>query len=238
MSKNLFAIIILLVLTVTLAAPAGIIYVDDDAVGANNGSSWDNAFTSLQSALTKPPAAGDEIWVAAGTYKPGTLRTDYFLLPSSVGIYGGFAGTETDLSQRNWRMNETILSGEIGGTDMIDNCYNVVWGGGTNSDTVLDGFTITRGYSNYNEYSGGGGLYNTGGHLRVINCTFVDNGTYYNGGAVWNFFGNPTFINCIFGYNFAWSVGNDAVTSEGRRDIQQGRQPDLDQLLFRLQLSR
>ena len=39
-------------LTLLLApAPAATIYVNDDAPGANTGSSWTDAYTSLQSAL-------------------------------------------------------------------------------------------------------------------------------------------------------------------------------------------
>jgi len=47
----------------------GVIYVDDDAAGANNGSSWANAFNYLQDAL-EVAESGDEIRVAQGTYKP------------------------------------------------------------------------------------------------------------------------------------------------------------------------
>ena len=55
------------------AAVAGqhsmVIHVKADATGANNGSSWTDAFGDLQTALARA-ISGDEIWVAAGSYKP------------------------------------------------------------------------------------------------------------------------------------------------------------------------
>ncbi|NIP28838.1 MAG: hypothetical protein GWN67_19575, partial [Phycisphaerae bacterium] len=52
-------------------------YVDDDATGANNGSSWDDAFNYLQDAVAVA-RYGDKILVAQGTYKPD--RADYSMI--------------------------------------------------------------------------------------------------------------------------------------------------------------
>src|SRR5574341_1313206 len=100
------------------------LYVDADSTGNNDGSSWADAFTSLQDALAGA-APGYEIWVAEGVYYPdeGAGQTNgdraaTFQLRDGVAIYGGFAGTETLLSQRDPAAHVTILSGDIGQDDL------------------------------------------------------------------------------------------------------------------------
>src|SRR5262245_30687683 len=149
-APRLLILVLLAALTLGLLPPpvayaAIIVYVNDNATGANNGASWANAYTSLQTAIANA-FSSTEIWVAAGTYTPGTLRTDTFTLKNTTAIYGGFAGTETLRSQRNIAANPTILSGDIGAVGSnADNSYHVVSGVGTNNTAVLDGFTITSG---------------------------------------------------------------------------------------------
>lgn len=122
--KSIYVITFLFICSSTQAA---ILYADDDASGSNNGSSWANAYTDLQDALTSA-ISGDEIWVATGTYLPGTLRSSEFTLKSDVALYGGFDGSGTTLDQRGkYFDNPSILDGNIGDSSLdTDNCYHTV----------------------------------------------------------------------------------------------------------------
>lgn len=114
--------LVAVVLLTTWPASADVIYVDGDATGANSGSSWEDAYTDLQDALGVA-LSGDQVWVAQGTYKPsgpaGDVLATYQLL-SGVGLYGGFAGGETELDQRDPDVNVTVLSGDLNGDDGPD----------------------------------------------------------------------------------------------------------------------
>ena len=184
-----------------LMAHAGTIYTDASATGANNGTSWLNAYTDLQDALGVA-GSDDQIWVAKGIYTPGTVQTASFQLKNEVGLYGGYP---TGGGQRDWANNETILSGDIGTLGVnTDNCYHVATGSGTG---VLDGFTVSGGYAHsggVNDY--GGGMYNDAGSPTVQNCTFSGNGALY-GAGMYNHAGSPTVTNCVFRDNAAGYIG-------------------------------
>lgn len=77
----------------TIGHNGRIIFVNDDSSGTEDGKSWSSAFTSLQDAIACSQA-GDEIWVAEGTYYASTDdETESFSLVDGTDIYGGFAGT-------------------------------------------------------------------------------------------------------------------------------------------------
>lgn len=157
-------------------------YVAPTATGLHDGSSWANASADLQFAINQSQP-GDQIWVAAGVYHPNReasqpllptpgSRDNAFVLKSGVKIYGGFLGTETELSQRpqsflNINMAQrSVLSGDYNnddetfgtGSDIVfaghdENVYHVVLAIGTedtpiSAETLLDGFVITGGNAN------------------------------------------------------------------------------------------
>lgn len=149
------ALIIITMISLSFQLEAKRLYVNSEAQGLNNGSSWDNAFNDLQRALEKIKQ-GDELWVAKGIYYPTEEndRNATFKLIEDITIYGGFDGSESELAQRSWEKNETILSGNIGDKDSnTDNVMHVV---STANNTVLDGFIIEDGYAMGSKGSGGG----------------------------------------------------------------------------------
>lgn len=205
-----------------------VIYVNASATGANTGTSWADAYTSLQMALDMS-TSGTEIWVAAGTYKPTKMvggtgeRFRAFQLKNGVGLYGGFKGTEVSLNQRSWFVNRTILTGDLNGNDndnlipsdptRQDNCYHVfnhLYGTELDVSAVLDGFTVSGG-NGTDSYYYGGGMYNDHCSPTITHCTFQSNlsiGSIVGGGAILNYNkSNPTIDHCVFTRNYSSSGG-------------------------------
>jgi len=184
-------------------------YVRSGASGANDGASWGDAYSDLQSALGN--AACLHIRVAAGIYKPGPAndRTTTFSIASHVRVYGGFAGART---VRDPVLHATVLSGDIDNNDVNANGVVTDWThiAGANSyhvvtldgsavvidlDTRLDGLTITAGQASaVAPDDRGGGLYCDGSE-SVRLC-------------------NPTLSNLVFAGNFAVSFGG-ALYADG-----------------------
>lgn len=198
-------------------------YVHASATGNGTGLSWTNAYVDLQEALSVV-IPGDEVWVAAGQYKPtaGTSRTIAFNMRNGVSLFGGFAGNEASLDQRNIAMNPTVLNGDIGeiGTSS-DNSHTVVTVDQLTSATSLDGFRIMNGYSaSGNSYHGAGlRVTNTlGGAFVLRNCTLVNNysGTY--GGAIYMASANLTIDHCEFINNQAGTGGDGGAIYNGNNN--------------------
>ncbi|WP_338765669.1 choice-of-anchor D domain-containing protein [Bernardetia sp. ABR2-2B] len=211
------------------------IFVNANAIGANNGTSWTNAYTDLQSALTTA-TTGTKIYIAKGTYKPtqqynfttgntttSNIRNVSFKIPEGVEVYGGFLGTETGtitqaiLDARNFTTNTTILSGDIGTISSPVNAYHVVYTKNVSAATLVDGVFITKGdASTSSSLNNGGGWYNDGSgtgnssNPTLKNIIFFQNSAF-RGGALNNSgssgISSPMLINCSFSQNSAIFFG-------------------------------
>ncbi|MCB0532079.1 MAG: T9SS type A sorting domain-containing protein [Lewinellaceae bacterium] len=210
--------VFLFLLTLSTAFAQKTIYVKHDAAGANDGTSWANAYTTLYTALSAA-APGDQVWVAAGTYKADAgVANNSLFMEAGVALYGGFNGTEAMLSARNPQTNVTVLSGDLGGDDIVgdfasnraDNSIHVleVLPSAEPADrAVVDGFTIsggntTVGASNPAQTRTGGGIM-VGAKLTASNCLFTDNSGDYGGSlaATDDVAGSLLVENCIFEKN-------------------------------------
>jgi hypothetical protein len=200
-------------------------FVRLNAAGANTGTSWNDAFTSIHSAMSVA-SPGDEVWVAAGEYIAGAGIN----LPSGVTMYGGFVGTETSKAQRNWVANVTALVGNwpSGPGPAIITVTNPAPG------TAIDGLAIRNGNavhahgaglvvnggtiavrhcrfeSNYVNWGFGGGIYANNAVLDISDCRFVGNYAHLACGAGVALSGatSATIRDCVFSGNTAVTAGN------------------------------
>lgn len=200
--------------------------------GTGDGSSWENALGDLSEAL-EIAEFGDKIWIAKGVYYPTDIsdRTIYFQVRDGIELYGGFSGTEKNLQERNWIKNLTVLSGDIGRKNVLeDNSYTIIYTLNVSSKTIIDGITITGGAANDiadrpDMKRCGGGLFNhsKGGTSNPIirNCTFIGNAAR-EGAAIYNYAeeGNasPQLINCEFMENKA-NLDGGAIYNHSRFGI-------------------
>ena len=173
-------------------------YVSENGAGNKDGSSWENALdgnTLLESGYTKLADAllqaqiNDCFWIASGTYLPcGDLNpSKHFTLNEGVSVYGGFAGNETTLDERDLENESTVFSGELQRDDdetnntdgiFISNDATTLW----KENACMDGITITKGYNASNK---GAALWiGEGTQVSLNQCQITENreGGIYNQG--------------------------------------------------------
>ncbi len=135
------------------------IFVSTTGNDSNDGLSWGEAKRTVQAGLNTATSE-DQVWVSQGTY------VEQITLKMGLALYGGFAGGETDLAQRNWSTNPTILDGNSGGTVVTSPA-------GATTTTRIDGFTIRNGNA-----SNGGGIYCYSSSPTIANNEIIDNTVY------------------------------------------------------------
>jgi len=227
-SPTLIAIITLAIVTL---ASGKTIYVDDDAAGANNGTSWVDAYVYLQDALVDAKTADKpvEIRVAQGTYKPdqGIRQTPgdreaTFQLINGVTLKGGFAGVNgNDPNACDIELYETILSGDLLDNDddpydpedpsywenvlknqhLEENIFHVVTASGTDNSAVIDGFIVTRGIDYRVDF-------------EFIGTLIIETNIGH-GAGLYNREGSPTVNNCSFRDNRANAGGSGMYNKNG-----------------------
>ena len=212
--------------------------VDDSATGgANDGTSWPDAYTSLDTALGAA-SPGDTILVAHGTYVPSVPRdttdprSSAFELEPDISVIGGFQGLSappgttpsTAPANPDGSPRLTILSGDRGTSSSSDNCYNVVFASGDSTQSLqsLSRLTVQDGNANgtnglspdFDYQTNGGGVYTSrlpgtgGGRLRLDECILKDNYAAEHGGAV--FFAGGSNTDSFFGAVQCFVEDNEA----------------------------
>ncbi len=207
----------------------GVHHVDADAPGpVHDGKTWTTAFLTLQDALAAA-VSGDDILVAEGTYKPdlgaGVTAGDReagFGLKDGVTVKGAYAGYgQPDPDARDIAAHGTILSGDLNGDDMWrllnrqENSYHVVIGPLGGERATLDGLAIENGNADGRFPNDvGGGLYNPGGTLKIVDCVFKGNSAAF-GGAILNLNAPLTLVNAQLVGNRAFVTGGGLYNWEG-----------------------
>jgi hypothetical protein len=202
--------------SVSAPIPPATRYVKYHASGTWDGTTWANAFNNIGDALAMSNS-GDQIWVAADTYAENVR------LKSGVALYGGFAGTETLLSQRDWNANLTTIDGR--GADSVITVARTA-----STSTRVDGFTITNGRAvqgggiyisqsaspvianniikgNHADCDGGGIFANYGCSPVIATNTIKNNGAMGYGGGICAWTGSTVLTNNIVACNSAANGG-------------------------------
>ena len=201
--------------------------------GLNTGTSWDDAFIELQSAIDLSCSCSNEdVWVAGGTYRPTNavdidrdnmleLREKTFSIDNhSVKLYGGFYRGAERIEQRG-QYSQTILTGDLGNGS--DTAYHVVHISKMTIDEgmVIDGFTIRDGRANgiSGNQEGAGILLNALSIDKPIirNNRFINNHASVSGGAISGSAqgASLSLSNCMFLSNFAGASGG-AIYNSGQ----------------------
>ncbi|WP_293299250.1 T9SS type A sorting domain-containing protein [Pedobacter sp. UBA4863] len=218
----------------------GVIYVTASGAGNKSGNSWTNASDDLQMAINA--ANVQQVWVAGGTYKPkyradnmsaanANDRNNAFVLKNNVQVYGGFAGTETLLGDRdlNNTANATTLSGDFNGDDAGftnngENAYHVVVSSGNNNSAMLNGFTLSGANAsssadiliNGNQVyqCSGGGIYLSASSPVLQNLMITRNTVSESGGGIFGYESSPVLSGITMQGNQAKDGGGMANQSQ------------------------
>jgi hypothetical protein len=176
-------------------------YVATNALHIAPFETWANAATQIQAAVDVAGSGFTAVWVSNGVY---TVSSE-ILMAKDITVRG-FSGDWAD----------TVVRG--GYPVATNRCFNL-----TASNAVLEGFTITNGYSVGSTGGGGGGIRMTSAAINttVQNCLITGNrvsgSATYGGGISAN---AGRMVNCVVQGNASaengggiWSQGTTVVVS-------------------------
>ena len=215
-------------------AQSAVWYVDRDVAAGGDGTTWARAFQTIQPGNDAAFAdGGGEVWVAEGVYDEARAGTGGALVMcEGVNLYGGFSGAETQRTDRDWTVHETVIDGAyaLSGSP----AENVVVGA---SNCVLDGFVVRgaagcgirlydctnvsiqhcQSMNNAGGYSGGGLRAISSNEIQVTECSFENNGANRGGGVYITKCTNIVLQLCTFTHNWATELGGGAFLSACER---------------------
>ena len=165
--------------------------------GTGTGSSWSDVANFNAAVQLARTVGSHQIWLKEGTYSfTSSVNFD------GLFIYGGFAGTEEKLNERNWHSYPVILDGN----DQVSPLRNRTTITNTPIPCILDGVIVQNGLNPTNE-NGGGMITNDGTIIR--NCIFRNNRTRNNknGSAIHCHVGTTIIENSLFVNNTSSANG-------------------------------
>ncbi|ALJ06044.1 hypothetical protein APS56_13290 [Pseudalgibacter alginicilyticus] len=167
----------------------GQIYVDYTATGANDGSSWTDAYTSIQTAVDYV-SINEEIRIAKGIHIEGAR----IIISHADAILKGGYDTSTNVQD-----GITTLDGE--------NTYAIMWINQVTSGTVLENFTFINGSAQR-----GAAIEINNATPELYNINFIDNNATSSGGALYLSYGaSPILGNVVFDNNSTGSGSGGAI---------------------------
>ncbi|MCK5808415.1 hypothetical protein KAH37_05485, partial [bacterium] len=184
-------------------------FVDCSATVSGNGTSWDEAYSTLFQATFQIASGGSGgvVFVKTGVCTESGGAGHIANLTAGAKIYGGFDGTETYLKDRSLSIdNLTILDGEK------KNITAIKTEGSTNN--VIDGFIVQNAYN--------GGLADRLHESEINNCIFRWNRALKGGALNLNLCVNSVIKNTIFMENYtsgSYGTIDVSLSSYGPEDI-------------------
>jgi hypothetical protein len=151
--------------TIWSADPPTVVRVSPQGDDEFDGSTWSHAKQTVSAGIASATISCGEVWVAGGTYHERVA-----LVPCTY-VYGGFVGSETQHTQRDWNANPTVLDADESGTVVTARTGHTVGG--------LDGFTLTGGRG-----ESGGGIYLRYASPTIAHNTIVANNATASGGGI------------------------------------------------------